>query len=280
MAETLRQAERLLPRPWRLHAYLRSATRFFMAAMRSSAAGFRSPLARRSPTKAPARSASPPASSAMARSMRARSTKALNLASLWQLPVLFLCENNLYAMGTALKRAEAETHIAAKARGYHVDAASGGRHGCRGGRSAATRAVERMRANRSSPVLLEFRTYRFRAHSMFDAQLYRQIGNRGLAQKDPIIALQSWLRGSRHAQQDDCSDRGAIARRDRRRPLPLPKPAPGSRSRNWNASPPRIDRMNCARPRTRRAQRMTYRERPQGRDPRRYAGGPARLPDG
>ena len=57
----------------------------------------------------------------------------MNLASSWRLPVLYVCENNLYVMEMALARAEADTHIAKKAAGYHVVKRGGGRHGYRRG---------------------------------------------------------------------------------------------------------------------------------------------------
>ena len=66
--------------------------------------------------------ASPRASSARARSPKASSTRRMNLAALWRLPVLFCCENNLYAMGTALERSESETDLALKAACYGMPA--------------------------------------------------------------------------------------------------------------------------------------------------------------
>jgi pyruvate dehydrogenase E1 component alpha subunit len=98
--------------------------------------------------------------------------ESLNLAALWRLPVLFLCENNLYAMGTALDRHQAQVDIVRKAEaagvagdvvdGMDVLAVEG----------ATRRAAEVVRAN-GGPRLLELRTYRFRAHSMYDPDLYR-----------------------------------------------------------------------------------------------------------
>ena len=99
--------------------------------------------------------------------------ESLNLAALWKLPVLFLCENNLYAMGTALERHQAQTDIRRKADGYGMRGGGGGRHGRarrRGG--GAARGGARPRAV-GGPFLLEARTYRFRAHSMYDPELYR-----------------------------------------------------------------------------------------------------------
>ncbi|MFO1402379.1 MAG: pyruvate dehydrogenase (acetyl-transferring) E1 component subunit alpha [Steroidobacteraceae bacterium] len=98
--------------------------------------------------------------------------ESLNLAALWQLPVLFVCENNLYAMGTALARSEAETDIQAKAAGYRVAAAAVDGMDVLAVEAAARDALARLRGG-VGPVLLECRTYRLRAHSMFDAQLYR-----------------------------------------------------------------------------------------------------------
>jgi pyruvate dehydrogenase E1 component alpha subunit len=98
--------------------------------------------------------------------------ESLNLAALWRLPVLFLCENNLYAMGTALARSESETHIARKAASYNMPATTVDGMDVLAVETAATEAVELIRAG-SGPRFIELATYRFRAHSMFDAELYR-----------------------------------------------------------------------------------------------------------
>jgi len=98
--------------------------------------------------------------------------ESLNLASLWGLPVLFLCENNLYAMGTALARHQAQPDIARKAEGYSVRSAAVDGMDVLAVETAAREAAEAVRRD-SRPFLLELRTYRFRAHSMYDADLYR-----------------------------------------------------------------------------------------------------------
>ena len=96
----------------------------------------------------------------------------LNLAALWKLPVLFLCENNLYAMGTALARSESDTDLCTKAASYNMPAVSVDGMDVEAVWSAAHEAVEIVR-RLSIPYFLEFKTYRFRAHSMFDPELYR-----------------------------------------------------------------------------------------------------------
>jgi len=98
--------------------------------------------------------------------------ESLNLAALWKLPVLFVCENNLYAMGTALERSESETDIHAKAASYRIESERVDGMDVEAVEKAATRAADRVRDD-GAPRFLECRTYRFRAHSMFDAQLYR-----------------------------------------------------------------------------------------------------------
>lgn len=95
-----------------------------------------------------------------------------NLASLWKLPVLFVCENNLYAMGTALERSEADTDLCEKARSYRMEARSVDGMDVLAVADAAREAVAFVRSGRG-PLFLEMRTYRFRAHSMFDPELYR-----------------------------------------------------------------------------------------------------------
>lgn len=98
--------------------------------------------------------------------------ESINLAALWQLPTLFCCENNLYAMGTALDRSQSQTDLCAKASAYNVAARSVDGMDVIAVHEATCEAVEHIRAGHG-PFFLECRTYRFRAHSMFDPQLYR-----------------------------------------------------------------------------------------------------------
>ena len=98
--------------------------------------------------------------------------ESLNLAELWKVPALFLCENNLYAMGTALERSEADTDLVEKAGSYNVPAKSVDGMDVIAVMHAVQEAADLVRAG-NGPCFLEFRTYRFRAHSMFDAELYR-----------------------------------------------------------------------------------------------------------
>ena len=98
--------------------------------------------------------------------------ESMNLAALWKLPVLFLCENNLYAMGTALARSESQTDLVRKLDSYGIPAASVDGMEVEAVQEAARAAATAVRAG-EGPRFLECRTYRFRAHSMFDAQRYR-----------------------------------------------------------------------------------------------------------
>lgn len=97
--------------------------------------------------------------------------ESMNLAGLWKLPVLFVCENNLYAMGTALRYTESKMEIASKGDGYGVANAVVDGMDVLAVNEAARKAIATTREG--DPFLLECRTYRFRAHSMFDAELYR-----------------------------------------------------------------------------------------------------------
>jgi pyruvate dehydrogenase E1 component alpha subunit len=98
--------------------------------------------------------------------------ESLNLAALWHLPVLFLCENNLYAMGTALDRHQAQTDIVRKAEGDGVPGEAVNGMDVLAVEAAVRRAAGWVRTG-LGPRLIEFRTYRFRAHSMYDPDLYR-----------------------------------------------------------------------------------------------------------
>jgi pyruvate dehydrogenase E1 component alpha subunit len=98
--------------------------------------------------------------------------ESMNLAALWRLPVLFFCENNLYAMGTALARSESQPDLCLKAASYGVAAWPVDGMDARAVARAACDAALAVREG-GGPVFLELRTYRFRAHSMFDPELYR-----------------------------------------------------------------------------------------------------------
>ncbi|WP_299869745.1 pyruvate dehydrogenase (acetyl-transferring) E1 component subunit alpha [uncultured Hoeflea sp.] len=127
----------------------------------------------------------------------------LNLCQLWKLPVLFVCENNGYAMGSALARTEAKTNIDQKAASYGVHSEVVDGMDVVAVEAAARRAVQRIRET-GEPVFLECRTYRFRAHSMFDAQLYRDKEEvedwRG---KGPIVRFRGWLEDNKLIHEAD-----------------------------------------------------------------------------
>ena len=117
----------------------------------------------------------------------------MNLAALWSLPVLFLCENNRYAMGTAIGRYESETDLALKAASYEMTAWSADGMDVLAVEEAARRAAGEVRDG-DRPCFLELRTYRFRAHSMYDPDLYRTKEEiERWKEHDPIPALSGRL---------------------------------------------------------------------------------------
>jgi pyruvate dehydrogenase E1 component subunit alpha len=131
--------------------------------------------------------------------------ESMNLASLWRLPILFVCENNLYAMGMAVARAEAETDLARKAAAYRMPGLTIDGMDVVAVEAAARRAVTAIRGG-AGPHLLECRTYRFRAHSMFDAQLYRNKDEiETWREKGPIIRFQGWLEDNGLVHPDEVS---------------------------------------------------------------------------
>lgn len=131
--------------------------------------------------------------------------ESLNLAALWRLPVLFLCENNLYAMGTALARHQSQTDISLKAQAYAIPSEAVDGMDVVAVEAAARRAAEAVREN-CYPFLLEIRTYRFRAHSTADPDLYRDKGEiEEWKQRDPIKLFEQRLRGMNLLSDDDRS---------------------------------------------------------------------------
>jgi pyruvate dehydrogenase E1 component alpha subunit len=127
----------------------------------------------------------------------------MNLAALWNLPVLFCCENNLYAMGTALHRSQAVTDLALRAAGYGVPAWPVDGMDVLAVEDAARRATLAIRAG-GGPVFLELRTYRFRAHSMYDPERYRSKDEvEAWRQRDPITLLVNQLVDDGLLDEDD-----------------------------------------------------------------------------
>jgi pyruvate dehydrogenase E1 component alpha subunit len=117
-----------------------------------------------------------------------------NLAALWRLPLLFCCENNRYAMGTAIEREQAETDLALRAASYGMAAWSVDGMDVEAVEQATRHAVDRIRAG-EGPCFLELRTYRFRAHSMYDPELYRDKAEVGRwRERDPLELLTATMR--------------------------------------------------------------------------------------
>lgn len=135
--------------------------------------------------------------------------ESMNLASLWKLPLLFICENNLYAMGTALCYTQAVPDIAAKAANYGMPAMVVDGMDVAAVEEAARTATDHLRQG-NGPYFLECRTYRFRPHSMFDTELYRTKEEvEGWKKRDPIELLARRLR--REGALDD-RDMAALER--------------------------------------------------------------------
>lgn len=129
--------------------------------------------------------------------------ESLNLAALWKLPVLFICENNLYAMGSALSITEAVTDFTIKARSHGVSANALNGMDVLAMEAATRTAVAAIRAG-AGPQFIEARTYRFRAHSMFDAELYRSKTEvEDWKKHGPLISLTSPMKAAGILTEDD-----------------------------------------------------------------------------
>ena len=130
----------------------------------------------------------------------------MNLAALWRLPVLFLCENNLYAMGTAIERYESETDLALKAASYEMPAWSVDGMDVLAVEDAVRRAAVAARAG-GGPCFLELRTYRFRAHSMYDPERYRSKDEvEAWRRRDPIDTFIARLTGEGRLTSDEIGE--------------------------------------------------------------------------
>jgi pyruvate dehydrogenase E1 component alpha subunit len=135
----------------------------------------------------------------------------MNLAALWRVPLLLLCENNLYAMGTTILHEHSMRDLAKKADAYGVASATVDGMDVLAVEAAAEEALRPVRAGQG-PYLLECRTYRFRGHSMFDAELYRsKIEVQEWKARDPIQLLSARLKAAGMLRDDELAGIEAAA---------------------------------------------------------------------
>lgn len=129
--------------------------------------------------------------------------ESLNMASVWELPVLYVCENNLYGIGTRIERSTAVLDQYKRASGYNIEANQVDGQDVEVVFDAAKTAVDYVRENKK-PYLLELKTYRYRGHSMSDAGAYRtKEEQQEWAQRDPIQILKDRLVKAGEVTEDE-----------------------------------------------------------------------------
>ena len=119
--------------------------------------------------------------------------ESLNMAKLWNLPVLYVCENNLYGIGTRIDRSTAVLDQYKRVSGYNIPSAQEDGQDVEQVYKAATRAIKHVRSGKG-PYFLELMTYRYRGHSMSDSNAYRgKAEERMWSGRDPVIMLRDRL---------------------------------------------------------------------------------------
>ncbi len=137
--------------------------------------------------------------------------EALNLSKVWNLPVLWVCENNQYGMGTAVDRASAVSSIQQKAQGYGMECGSVDGMDLMKVRDAASNAIEFVRSGKG-PYLLEINTYRFRGHSMGDPERYRKPDEvQRWQENDPICIYGEYLVNNSLANREELVEQENLA---------------------------------------------------------------------
>ena len=156
--------------------------------------------------------------------------EALNLSKVWNLPVLWVCENNQYGMGTAVDRASAVTEIRQKAEGYGMKNERVDGMNVMKVREAASRLLEEIR-NGSGPQLLEAMTYRFRGHSMGDPERYRKSEEvHHWEESGPIGVYRKYLIDNKIATDEELNEQDSLAAKEVQEAVEFaessPEPAP------------------------------------------------------
>ena len=126
------------------------------------------------------------------------------MASLWKLPVVYIIENNQYAMGTSIQRSSSETHLHKRGISFNIPGEEVDGMDVVAVREAGKRAVERAR-NGEGPYLLEMKTYRYRGHSMSDPAKYRtkEEVDEQKAKRDPIEHVKKLITDAGYASEDE-----------------------------------------------------------------------------
>jgi len=130
--------------------------------------------------------------------------ESFNMASLWKLPVVYIIENNQYAMGTSIQRSSSETHLHKRGISFNIPGEEVDGMDVVAVREAGKRAVERAR-NGEGPYLLEMKTYRYRGHSMSDPAKYRtkEEVDEQKAKRDPIEHVKKLITDAGYASEDE-----------------------------------------------------------------------------
>ena len=131
----------------------------------------------------------------------------LNMAGLWDLPAIFVIENNKYAMGTSQERASAGSDLFNRGKPYGIPGKQVDGMDVLAVREAAAVAVAHCRAGKG-PYVLEMQTYRYRGHSMSDPAKYRsrEEVSKVRSERDPIDRMRGWLIGEKVASEDELKE--------------------------------------------------------------------------
>jgi pyruvate dehydrogenase E1 component alpha subunit len=137
--------------------------------------------------------------------------EALNLSKVWNLPVLWVCENNQYGMGTSVERASAVSEIRQKANGYNIPNEQIDGMDVLRVRETTLEVLEKIRSG-DGPYFLEILTYRFRGHSMGDPERYRKQDEiKKYQENDPIGIYRGYLLEKEIAAESELDDLDARA---------------------------------------------------------------------
>jgi pyruvate dehydrogenase E1 component alpha subunit len=130
--------------------------------------------------------------------------ESFNMAELWKLPVVYIVENNRYAMGTSVARASALTDFSKRGQSFNIPGEQIDGMDVRAVKSAAARAAEWCRSG-NGPIILEMQTYRYRGHSMSDPAKYRSKDEvqKMREERDPIEQVRARLLANEQANEDD-----------------------------------------------------------------------------